>query len=89
MAPGLLIKSVVQLTCDGRGNCMDGCNRQYGVQRSDLCPGEPEMNIDFDKSQPAMNMADKRGLYAGFVRVSMISTVLLFLLCFGMFVFLT
>ena len=47
------------------------------------------MNIDFDKSHPAMNMDDKRGLYVGFVRVSIISTVLLFLLCFGMFIFLT
>ena len=47
------------------------------------------MNIDFDKSHPAMNMDDKRDLYVGFVRVSMISAALLFLLCFGMFIFLT
>ena len=52
-------------------------------------PGEPDMNIDFEKSHPAMNMDDKRDLYVGFVRVSMISAALLFLLCFGMFVFLT
>lgn len=47
------------------------------------------MNIDFEKSHPAMNMDDKRGLYAGFVRVSIISSVLLFLLMLWMFIFLT
>ena len=47
------------------------------------------MNIDFEKSHPAMNMDDKRELYVGFVRVSIISAILLFLLCFWMFIFLT
>ena len=64
-------------------------NRQYGANNLICAFGEPDMNIDFDKSHPAMNMDDKRGLYAGFVRVSAICTVLLFLLMFGMFVFLT
>ena len=47
------------------------------------------MNIDFEKSHPAMNMDDKRGLYVGFVRGSIISIVLLMLLMIWMFVFLT
>ena len=47
------------------------------------------MNIDFDKSHPAMNMDDKRALYVGFVRVSAISIVLLCLLMFALFVFRT
>ena len=47
------------------------------------------MNIDFDKSHPAMNMDDKRGLYEGFVRVSVISIVLLALLMIGLFIFRT
>jgi len=47
------------------------------------------MNIDSEKSHPAMNMDDKRGLYVGFVRVSAICTVLLFLLMLWMFIFLT
>ncbi|MFY0614753.1 MAG: hypothetical protein JXQ99_24705 [Hyphomicrobiaceae bacterium] len=47
------------------------------------------MNIDFEKSHPAMNMDDKRALYDGFVRVSFISAFLLFLFCVWMFVFLT
>lgn len=47
------------------------------------------MNIDFDKSHPAMNMDDKRGLYVGFVRVSIISIALLALLMLGLFIFRT
>lgn len=47
------------------------------------------MNIDFDKSHPAMNMDDKRGLYAGFVRGTIISIVLLAILMIGLFVFRT
>ncbi|MGI9475926.1 MAG: hypothetical protein ACR2PI_04420 [Hyphomicrobiaceae bacterium] len=47
------------------------------------------MNIDFEKSHPAMNMDDKRGLYAGFVRVSFVGAFLLFLFCLWMFIFLT
>ena len=47
------------------------------------------MNIDFDKSHPAMNMADKRGLYEGFVRVSIVSIVLICILMLGLFIFRT
>ena len=47
------------------------------------------MNIDFDKSHPAMNIEDKRSLYEGFVRVSVISIVLLALLMIGLFIFRT
>lgn len=47
------------------------------------------MNIDFDKSHPAMNMEDKRGLYAGFVRWSVISIVLIGILMIGLFIFRT
>ncbi|MFT5510495.1 MAG: hypothetical protein ACI89J_003589, partial [Hyphomicrobiaceae bacterium] len=41
---------------------------------------ETKMNIDFDKSHPAVNIEDKRNLYVGFVRASIISIVLLCLL---------
>ena len=47
------------------------------------------MNIDFDKSHPAMNMEEKRGLYKGFVRWSVISTVLIGLLMLWLFIFRT
>ena len=47
------------------------------------------MNIDFDKSHPAVNIEDKRGLYAGFVRVSIISIALLLLLMLALFIFRT
>jgi len=46
------------------------------------------MQIDFDKSHPAMNMDDKRNLYVGFVRVSAILTGLIALLLIGMAIFL-
>jgi Bacterial aa3 type cytochrome c oxidase subunit IV len=47
------------------------------------------MNIDFDKSHPAVNIDDKRRLYAGFVRASAYAVVLLAALMIGMFIFLT
>lgn len=47
------------------------------------------MNIDFEKSHPAVNIDDKRNLYVGFVRASLISIVLLAVLLIGMFIFLT
>ena len=47
------------------------------------------MNIDFEKSHPAVNIDDKRRLYAGFVRASIYSVVLLAVLLIGMFLFLT
>lgn len=46
------------------------------------------MNIDFDKSHPAMNIDDKRNLYEGFLRVSAILIGLIALLLIGMAVFL-
>ena len=47
------------------------------------------MNIDFDKSHPAMNMDDKRGAYQGFVRVSIVSIVLIAILMVGLLIFRT
>ena len=46
------------------------------------------MNIDFDKSHPAVNIDDKRKMYEGFLRVSAILTGLIALLLIGMAVFL-
>ena len=45
------------------------------------------MNIDFDKSHPAMNMDDKRQLYLGFLRVSVVCTGLVLLLMLYLLVF--
>jgi len=47
------------------------------------------MKIDFEKSHPAVNIDDKRELYQGFVKVSAVCTVLVFLLMVWMFIFLT
>lgn len=47
------------------------------------------MNIDFEKSHPAVNIEDKRNLYVGFVRVSVISIVLLCILMLFLFIFRT
>lgn len=46
------------------------------------------MNIDFNKSHPAVNIDDKRNLYVGFLRFSAILIVLIALLLIGMAVFL-
>ncbi|MFT7576116.1 MAG: hypothetical protein ACI9XZ_002501 [Alphaproteobacteria bacterium] len=70
------------------GNCTLSCNRRYVCQSCDL-RRETKMNIDFDKSHPAVNIEDKRNLYVGFVRASIISIVLLCLLMLFMFVFRT
>ncbi|MBU2531810.1 MAG: hypothetical protein KKB37_03655 [Alphaproteobacteria bacterium] len=45
------------------------------------------MNIDFEKSHPAVNIREKRELYQGFVRASIIGTGLIALLLIGLFVF--
>jgi hypothetical protein len=47
------------------------------------------MNIDFDKSHPAMNMDDKKNLYVGFVRGSIISIALLCVLMLALLIFRT
>jgi hypothetical protein len=47
------------------------------------------MNIDFEKSHPAVNIDDKRRLYVGFVHALMYAVVLLLVLMIGMFLFLT
>lgn len=47
------------------------------------------MNIDFEKSHPAVNIQDKRELYSGFVTASIVSIVFLSILLLGMLVFLT
>lgn len=44
------------------------------------------MNIDFEKSHPAVNIDEKRNMYQGFVRFSMIGTGLIALLLFFMLV---
>ena len=47
-----------------------------------------DMNIDYDKCHPAMNMEDKVKMYQGAIRVSGIIIVLLAILLFGMLIFL-
>lgn len=47
------------------------------------------MNIDFGKSHPAVNIEDKRNLYAGFVRAAVISIVFLGLLMLFLLIFRT
>lgn len=46
------------------------------------------MQIDFEKSHPAVNIEDKRRLYEGFFKASMIGSGLLMLLLAGMAYFL-
>lgn len=46
------------------------------------------MNIDFEKSHPAVNIDDKRALYEGVLRVTAVLIVLIALLLIGMAVFL-
>lgn len=46
------------------------------------------MQIDFDKSHPAMNMDDKIKMYQGAIRVSAYTIVGLAILLLGMLIFL-
>ena len=75
--------------CDCRAIALGPFERLYGLRDSQKFSRKHEMNIDFDKSHPAMNMDDKRGLYVGFLRVSVICTAAVSALMIGMFIFLT
>ena len=47
------------------------------------------MNLDTTKGHPAMDYAQHKATYSGFIRFTQISIVLLVLLLVGMFIFLT
>ncbi len=47
------------------------------------------MSVDNSKGHPAMDYAQHRATYAGFIRGTQISVVLLVILLIGMFLFLT